>query len=154
MSSIIDYQDRNTCVLFGDGGGAVLLEPTQEKGLGVMDFILHLDGSGAEYLNMAAGGSLNPASHETVSKRMHYLYQDGKTVFKYAVIGMTDVVEKIMERNKLTSSDIKLFVPHQANFRIIDAVAKKIDLNPEQVVCISICIFPGKEQECLKFRHG
>jgi len=134
MSSIIDYQDRNTCVLFGDAGGAVLLEPAKEDGLGIRDYIQHLDGSGSEYLQIAAGGSLIPASHETVDKRMHYLYQDGKTVFKYAVNGMTDVVEKILENNNLAGSDIKLFIPHQANFRIIDAVAKKIGLQSDQVV--------------------
>lgn len=134
MSSIIDYQERNTCILFGDAGGAVLLEPGKEDGLGIRDFILHLDGSGAEYLNMAGGGSLNPASHETVSKRMHYLYQDGKTVFKFAVNGMTDVVARILEKNNLSGSDIKLFIPHQANLRIIDAVAKKIGLRPDQMM--------------------
>jgi 3-oxoacyl-[acyl-carrier-protein] synthase-3 len=134
MSAIIDYQNRNTCVLFGDAGGAVLLEPAQEEGFGIKDFILNIDGSGAKYLHVPAGGSLNPASHETVNERMHYLYQDGKPVFKFAVNSMTDVVEKIIERNRLTGSDIKLFIPHQANFRIIDAVAKKIDLNPDQVM--------------------
>jgi len=134
MSSIIDYQDRNTCVIFGDAGGAVLLEPGKEDALGIRDFILHLDGSGAEFLNLTGGGSLHPASHETVDKRMHYLYQDGKTVFKFAVNGMTDVVASILEKNNLSGSDIKLFIPHQANFRIIDAVAKKIGLRPDQVM--------------------
>jgi 3-oxoacyl-[acyl-carrier-protein] synthase-3 len=132
MSSIIDYQDRSTCVIFGDAGGAVLLEPSQEE-FGVMDYILHLDGSGAEFLQMPGGGSLRPASHETVDKRMHFLYQNGKTVFKNAVIGMTEVSEKLLKKNKLTHRDVKLFIPHQANYRIIDAVAQKVKLKPEQV---------------------
>ena len=132
MSSIIDYQDRSTCVIFGDAGGAVLLEPSEEE-FGVMDYILHLDGSGAEFLHIAAGGSLRPASHETVDKRMHFLYQNGKAVFKHAVIGMTKVSEKLLKKNKLTHRDVKLFIPHQANYRIIDAVAQKVKLKPEQV---------------------
>lgn len=134
MSAIIDYQDRNTCILFGDAGGAVLLEPTRNKDLGIKDFTLHLDGSGADFLRIAAGGSLVPTTHETVENRMHYLYQDGKTVFKFAVNGMTDVVARILKKNNLSGSDIKLFIPHQANFRIIDAVAKKIGLRPDQVM--------------------
>jgi len=134
MSAIIDYQDRNTCILFGDAGGAVLLEPTRNKNMGVKDFTLHLDGSGSDYLRIAAGGSLIPTTPETVANRMHYLYQDGKTVFKFAVTGMTDVVARILENNNLSGSDIKLFIPHQANFRIIDAVAKKIGLRPDQVM--------------------
>ena len=132
MSSIIDYQDRNTCVIFGDGGGAVLLEPSDDN-FGIMDYILHLDGSGAEHLYLAAGGSLTPASRETVENRMHYLYQNGKTVFKYAVTGMADASEKLLKKNNLTRKDIKLFIPHQANYRIIDAVAKRVGLKPEQV---------------------
>ncbi len=100
MSSIIDYQDRNTCVIFGDAGGAVLLEPSEEE-FGVMDYIMHLDGSGAEFLQMSAGGSLRPASHETVDKRMHFLYQNGKTVFKNAVIGMTEVSEKLLKKKQV-----------------------------------------------------
>jgi 3-oxoacyl-[acyl-carrier-protein] synthase-3 len=134
MSAIIDYQDRNTCVLFGDAGGAVLLEPSRKKDLGITDFVLNIDGSGADYLRIAAGGSLLPTTHETVANRMHYLYQDGKTVFKFAVNGMTEVVTEILEKNGLTGSDIKLFIPHQANFRIIDAVAKKIGLRSDQVM--------------------
>lgn len=134
MSAIVDYQDRNTCVLFGDAGGAVLLEPTREKDLGITDFILHLDGSGSDYLRIAAGGSLLPTTYETVANKMHYLYQDGKTVFKFAVNGMTEVVTEILENNGLSGSDIKLFIPHQANLRIIDAVAKKIGLRPDQVM--------------------
>jgi len=132
MSSIIDYQDRNTCVLFGDGGGAVLLEPAEDN-LGIMDYMLHLDGSGADDLCISAGGSLRPASHETVDKRMHYLYQNGRTVFKYAVTGMADVTERLLKKNNLTSEDIKLFIPHQANHRIIEAVAQRVGLKPEQV---------------------
>jgi len=134
MSAIIDYQDRNTCVLFGDAGGAVLLEPNGDQDLGITDYALHLDGSGSEYLRIAAGGSLVPTSHETVANRMHYLYQDGKTVFKFAVNGMTAVVEEILNRNGLNGGDIGLFIPHQANFRIIDAVAKKIGLRTDQVM--------------------
>ena len=134
MSAITDYEDRTTCVLFGDAAGAVLLEPSDENDLGIKDFILHLDGSGVEYLKIDAGGSLHPASRETVDQRQHYLFQDGKAVFKYAVTGMADVSSKIMEKNKLTNKDIKFFIPHQANFRIIDAAAKKMGLDPDQVV--------------------
>jgi len=134
MSSIIDYEDRNTCPIFGDGAGAVLLEPSNDKDLGIEDFILHLDGSGSKYLCMPAGGSLLPASHETVKEKKHYLYQEGKIVFKYAVNGMSDVATKIMEKNGLTAKDIKLLIPHQANLRIIDAVANKMKLNKEQVI--------------------
>lgn len=133
MSAMVDYKDRNTCILFGDGAGAALLEPSNEDNLGIEDFILHLDGSGNKYLNIAAGGSLLPASHKTVDKRMHYVYQDGKTVFKRAVIGMADVTTKIMEKNKLTNNDIKLLIPHQANLRIIDAVAKKLGFNQDKI---------------------
>lgn len=133
MSAMIDYKDRNTCILFGDGAGAALLEPSNEDNLGIEDFILHLDGSGNKYLNIAAGGSLLPASHKTVDKRMHYVYQDGKTVFKRAVIGMADVTTKIMKKNKLTNNDIKLLIPHQANLRIINAVAKKLEFNQDKV---------------------
>lgn len=133
MSAIIDYEDRNTCVLFGDAAGAVLLEPTHDD-YGIYDAILRLDGSGSKYLFMAAGGSLHPATHETVEKRMHYVYQDGKSVFKNAINGMTDVSMKLIQRNHLTGKDIKLFIPHQANYRIIDAVAKKMDLAEDQVI--------------------
>jgi len=134
MSAITNYEDRTTCVLFGDAAGAVLLEASAEDDLGITDFILHLDGSGAEFLTVTGGGSLHPASRETVDQKMHYVYQDGKTVFKHAVIGMADVSEKIVQRNNLTGKDIKFFIPHQANYRIIDAAAKKMDLAPEQVV--------------------
>lgn len=134
MSAITNYEDRTTCVLFGDAAGAVLLEASADDDLGITDFILHLDGSGAEFLTMTGGGSLHPASRETVDQRMHYVYQDGKTVFKHAVIGMADVSGKIVQRNNLTGKDIKFFIPHQANYRIIDAAAKKMGLTPEQVV--------------------
>jgi 3-oxoacyl-[acyl-carrier-protein] synthase-3 len=134
MSAILNYQDRNTCVIFGDGAGAVLLEPSETDDTGIEDFILRLEGWGWEYLNVTGGGSLNPATHETVDKKMHYLYQDGKTVFKNAIMGMTDISLKIMKKNHLTGKDINLLIPHQANTRIIDSVAKKLELTPEQVV--------------------
>jgi 3-oxoacyl-[acyl-carrier-protein] synthase-3 len=134
MSAITNYEDRNTCILFGDAAGAVLLESSQEKETGIQDFILHLDGSGDKYLKMAGGGSLCPASHESVDKKMHYVYQDGKAVFKYAVTGMADVTVNIMKKHSLTGKHIKLFIPHQANYRIIDAIVKKLNLDQEQVV--------------------
>ena len=134
MSAITNYEDRTTCVLFGDAAGAVLLESTEEDGLGIEDFILHLDGSGAESLAISGGGSLYPASRETVDQKMHYIYQDGKVVFKHAVVGMADVSVKILERNNLTDKDIKLFIPHQANYRIIDAAAKKMGLDSDRFI--------------------
>ena len=134
MSAITNYEDRTTCVLFGDAAGAVLLEASEENDLGIKDFILHLDGAGAEALTIEGGGSLHPASRETVEQKMHYIFQDGKTVFKHAVIGMADVSVKIVARNNLTDEDIKFFIPHQANFRIIDAAAKKMGLDKERVV--------------------
>ena len=137
MSAIIDYQDRNTCVLFGDAAGAVLIEPSNDKSgdnLGIRDFILHMDGSGYKSLCMDAGGSLEPASMETVSKRRHFIYQDGKAVFKRAVKDMADVSIQIVEKNNLTGKDIRFLIPHQANFRIIDAVAKKMGLHKDHVV--------------------
>lgn len=133
MSSIIDYEDRNTCILFGDAAGAVLLEPSDNEDSGIRDYELHLDGNGSEYLHIAAGGSLHPATHETVENRMHFLYQDGRTVFKHAVIGMADVSKNLLNKNGLDANQMKLFIPHQANFRIIDAVAQKLGLGPEQV---------------------
>lgn len=133
MSAIINYQDRNTCVLFGDAAGAVLLEPSNDN-LGIMDFILHMDGSGYKSLCMDAGGSLKPANQKTVSKKQHYIYQDGKAVFKRAVKDMADVSLQIMKKNNLTGKDIRFLIPHQANFRIIDAVAKKMGLNKDHVV--------------------
>ena len=127
MSSIIDYEDRATCVIFGDGGGAVLLEPNTE-GLGVVDSILHSDGSGRKYLVQPAGGSLNPPTHETVEKRMHFVHQEGQAVFKFAVTNMADVSAAIMEKNNLSSEDVDWLVPHQANLRIIDATANRMGL--------------------------
>ena len=132
MSSIIDYTDRNTCVIFGDGGGGVILEPTQKE-VGILDAILHIDGSGHKYLTVPAGGSSNPASKETIDNKMHYVYQDGKTVFKFAVKNMADVSKKILDNNNLQGGDIKLFIPHQANRRIIDATAKRCGLEDKQV---------------------
>ena len=132
MSSIIDYSDRDTCVIFGDGGGGVLLERSEDN-MGVLDSILHTDGSGSKYLGVAAGGSLHPASKDTVEKRMHYVFQDGKTVYKFAVKNMADVSKRILDNNNLTGDDIKLFIPHQANRRIIDAAAKRCGLNKEKV---------------------
>ena len=134
MSAITNYEDRTTCVLFGDAAGAVLLEASKENDLGIKDFILHLDGAGAEALAIEGGGSLHPASRETVEQKMHYIFQDGKTVFKHAVIGMADVSVKIVARNNLSDKDIKLFIPHQANYRIIDAAAKKMGLDADRVV--------------------
>ncbi len=133
MSSIIDYQDRATCIIFGDGAGAVLLEPSPD-GYGIQDQILRGDGSGREFLHMKAGGSLRPASHETVEARMHYVYQEGKRVFRYAVDGMVDTCKAIMQRNRLTSSDVHWVVPHQANMRIITAVAGYLDIPMERVM--------------------
>ena len=133
MSSIIDYEDRATCVIFGDGGGAVLLEPNTE-GLGVVDSILHSDGSGRKYLVQPGGGSLNPPSHETVDKRMHYVHQEGQAVFKFAVTNMADVSAAIMEKNNLTSDDVDWLVPHQANLRIIDATANRMGVSKEKVM--------------------
>ena len=132
MSSIVDYTDRNTCVIFGDGGGGVILEPSKDE-TGIIDSILHTDGSGSKYLTVPAGGSLHPASKDTVDKRMHYVYQDGKTVFKFAVKNMAEVSKRILDRNQLTGDDIKLFIPHQANQRIIDAAAKRCGLENEKV---------------------
>ena len=133
MTSIVDYQDRTTCVIFGDGAGAVLLEPNSE-GLGLQDFILHSDGSGREFLVQPAGGSLHPASIETVENRQHYVKQEGQSVFKFAVTNMADVSAKIMEKNQLTSDDVQWLVPHQANLRIIDATANRMGLSKEKVM--------------------
>lgn len=133
MSSIIDYTDRNTCIIFGDGLGCVLLEPNEE-GSGIIDAILKIDGSGRHYLHQKAGGSLKPPTHETVEAREHYVYQDGKTVFKFAVTNMAEVSANIMERNNLTSDDVTWLVPHQANLRIIDATAERMGLGREKVM--------------------
>jgi 3-oxoacyl-[acyl-carrier-protein] synthase-3 len=133
MTSILDYEDRTTCVIFGDGAGAVLLEPNEE-GLGVIDFILRSDGSGRQYLIQPAGGSANPPSIETIENRMHYVKQEGKQVFKFAVTNMAEVSAEIMEKNNLKSEDIDWLVPHQANLRIIDATADRMGLPKEKVM--------------------
>lgn len=133
MSSIIDYTDRTTCIIFGDGAGAVLFEPNDE-GLGLQDEILRSDGSGREFLKISAGGSLIPATAQTVADKQHYVYQDGKTVFKFAVTNMADVSAKIMERNNLTNEDVNWLVPHQANRRIIDATASRMGLDDSKVL--------------------
>lgn len=133
MSAIIDYTDRNTCVIFGDGAACVLLEPNEE-GYGVQDSILKSDGAGRNFLNMKAGGSLRPATMETVANREHYAFQEGKTVFKFAVKGMADVSAELLERNNLTGEDIAWLVPHQANLRIIDATAERMGLAKEKVM--------------------
>ena len=133
MSSIVDYEDRTTCIIFGDGAGAVLLEPNEE-GLGIQDAILKSDGSGRDYLNMKGGGSVNPSTHETVDAKEHYIYQDGKTVFKFAVTNMADVSAEIMERNNLRGEDVAWLVPHQANKRIIDATARRMGVGSEKVM--------------------
>lgn len=134
MSSIVDYTDRNNCILFGDAGAAVLLEPSEGPEYGLIDHRLYTDGSGGDYLCMLGGGSLNPPTHETVDKKMHYLYQDGKAVFKVAVIGMAEVAAEIMKRNNLRSEDVAWLVPHQANMRIIDATADRMGLDRSKVM--------------------
>lgn len=133
MSSIINYEDRTTCIIFGDGAGAVLLEPNTE-GLGIQDAILRSDGSGRVHLHQKAGGSVKPASHDTVEAKEHYVYQEGQSVFKFAVTNMADVSAEIMERNNLTADDIAWLVPHQANKRIIDATANRMGVGPEKVM--------------------
>ncbi|MDH4069741.1 MAG: ketoacyl-ACP synthase III [Ignavibacteria bacterium] len=134
MSSIVDYKDRNTCILFGDAAGAILLEPTDDMSVGMIDRVLHCDGSGRDALYMAGGGSLNPPTAETVAQGMHYLFQDGKAVFKVAVVGMADVSREIMDRNGLKGSDVDWLVPHQANLRIISACAERMDLDMSKVM--------------------
>jgi len=133
MSSIINYKDRTTCIIFGDGCGAVLLEPNDE-GNGVMDAILKSDGSGRKYLHQKAGGSVRPASHETVDNNEHSVYQEGQTVFKFAVTNMANVAAEIMDRNHLNAEDVAWLVPHQANKRIIDATASRMGIGPEKVM--------------------
>jgi len=163
MTSIIDFEDRATCVLFGDGAGAVLLEPAEPGEVGIMDSLLRSDGSGGEYLYMPAGGSLNPPSVETVQRKMHYVHQDGKNVFRYAVRGMADISAEILEKNSVPSSDIKLYIPHQANLRIIKAAVDRMKLNDAQVavnidrfanttagtipICLSEAVEGGKIQK-------
>jgi 3-oxoacyl-[acyl-carrier-protein] synthase-3 len=133
MTSIIDFQDRATCVLFGDGAGAVLVEPAEEGERGIIDFILHSDGNGGQFLYMPGGGSLNPSSAQTIEKKMHYVHQDGKNVFRYAVRGMAEVSHEILSKHGLTGSDLKLYIPHQANLRIIQAAVDRMGLAQSQV---------------------
>ena len=134
MSSIIDYTDRATCIIFGDGAGAVILEAADSDSLGVIDFVHEVDGSGGCYLYMPGGGSLHPSTHETVDEKMHYVHQDGQAVFKFAVRKQTELCEKILERNGIKASDIDVFIAHQANKRIINATADRLGLRPESVV--------------------
>jgi 3-oxoacyl-[acyl-carrier-protein] synthase-3 len=134
MSSIIDYSDRNNCLLFGDGGAAVLLEPSEDMNLGLQNSTLRIDGEGKDNLYMSGGGSLNPPTHETVDKKMHYIFQNGKAVFKVAVVGMADVSYELMQKNNLTSDDIAFLVPHQANKRIIDATGERMGLSKDKVM--------------------
>src|SRR6476659_5410866 len=133
MSAIVDYSDRSTCIIFGDGAAAVLLEPTEE-GVGLIDAILKSDGSGRNHLHMKAGGSLKPASMESVAAKEHYIYQEGQAVFKFAVKGMADVSYELLQKNNLTADDIAWLVPHQANLRIIDATANRMGLSKEKVM--------------------
>ncbi len=134
MSSIIDYTDRATCVLFGDGAGAVVVEPADEDSFGLIDFIHEIDGSGGCALYMPGGGSLHPSTHETVDKKMHFVHQDGQAVFKYAVRKMSEVCENLLSRNGLKGSDIDVFIPHQANLRIINATGDRLGLRPESII--------------------
>ena len=134
MSSMVDYTDRQTCVLFGDGAGAVLMEGTEEEGFGAQDAFFRTDGKGLPYLHMKAGGSVCPPSHFTIDHHLHYVYQEGRTVFRYAVTNMADDVLEILRRNGLTREDVKWVIPHEANYRIIEAVAKRVDLPMEKVV--------------------
>ncbi|MFT6960740.1 MAG: 3-oxoacyl-[acyl-carrier-protein] synthase-3 [Flammeovirgaceae bacterium] len=133
MSSIIDYTDRSTCIIFGDGAGAVMLEPTEEEN-GIMDFFLRSDGTGEKHLHMKGGGSRRPSTHETIDNKDHYVYQEGKAVFKFAVTNMANAAAKVMKDNNLTGDDIRFLVPHQANKRIIDATAKRMNVGEEKVM--------------------
>lgn len=133
MSSIVDYTERSTCIIFGDGAGAVLLEPS-EDGLGIQDSILKSDGSGREFLHLKAGGSIKPASHETIDRKEHFIFQDGQPVFKAAVKSMADVSEEIMNKNNLSADDVAWLVPHQANKRIIDATARRMGVDDKKVM--------------------
>ena len=134
MSSITDYTDRNTCILFGDASAAVLIEPTEDSSIGFKDALLHCDGQGKDYLYMKGGGSLNPTTHETVDNKMHFLFQDGKPVFKAAVVGMADISYELMQKNNLTGEDVAYLVPHQANLRIIDATAQRMGVGKDKVM--------------------
>jgi 3-oxoacyl-[acyl-carrier-protein] synthase-3 len=131
---MVDYTDRTTCVLFGDGSGAVLIEPAEEGEIGFIDFVNEIDGSGGAALNLKGGGSLNPSTHETVDKKMHYVYQDGPAVYKFAVRKMAEASAKVLERNGLTGADLGCFIPHQANKRIINATADRLGMDPERVI--------------------
>ncbi len=133
MTSITDYTERNNCILFGDASAAVLLEPSVDSEYGIIDSILHIDGSGKDALNMKGGGSLNPATHETVDKKWHYIYQDGKAVFKVAVKGMADVSYEMMQKHNLKAEDVAYLIPHQANLRIIDATAERMGITKDKV---------------------
>jgi 3-oxoacyl-[acyl-carrier-protein] synthase-3 len=134
MSSIIDYTDRATCVIFGDGAGAAILEPAESDSEGLIDFIHEVDGSGGQFLYMPGGGSLHPTSKETIAKKMHYVHQDGQQVFKFAVRKQTELCLRLLDRNGLKGSDIDVFIPHQANLRIINATAERLGLRPESVI--------------------
>ncbi len=134
MSSIVNYEDRTTCPLFGDGAVAMMIEPSYEDNLGFQDSILHVDGVGRKYLYQTAGGSLYPASHDNIDKRMHFIHQDGQAVFKHAVVGMADVSEEIMKRHNLLPADVAYLVPHQANLRIIDATARRMGIEKDKVL--------------------
>lgn len=134
MSSIVDYTDRKTCILFGDAAGAVLLEPCEEGEVGIMDYIHEVDGTGCEALKMDGGGSLHPPTHATVDAKMHYIHQDGQTVYKFAVRKMAEVAEGVVERNGLTGEQVDLLIPHQANLRIIESTAERVGLSKEKVV--------------------
>ncbi|MGD0801215.1 MAG: beta-ketoacyl-ACP synthase III [Terracidiphilus sp.] len=129
-----DYTDRTTCVLFGDGGGAVLVEPAEEGEIGFIDYVHEIDGAGGVSLNLPAGGSLNPASHETVDKKMHYIHQDGPAVYKFAVRKMSEATTKLLERNHVTGAELGCFIPHQANLRIIQATAERLGMDPSRVI--------------------
>jgi 3-oxoacyl-[acyl-carrier-protein] synthase-3 len=134
MSSIIDYTDRTTCVIFGDGAGAVMLEATEDENIGIKDSILYSDGAGKKHLYQKSGGSVSPATEETVKNREHFVYQEGQPVFKAAVTGMADVSAEIMEKNNLQAEDVSWLVPHQANLRIIDATARRMGLSTDKVM--------------------
>jgi 3-oxoacyl-[acyl-carrier-protein] synthase III len=162
MTSIIDFQDRATCVLFGDGAGAVLLEPAEDGECGIIDFILRCDGNGGQYLYMPGGGSLNPSSTETVQNKMHYVHQDGKSVFKFAVRGMAEISQEILVKHGLSAKELKLYIPHQANLRIIKAAVEKMALEDSQVAVnidryanttagtIPICLSEAAESKQIK----
>jgi len=136
-SSMVNYEDRAVCIIFGDGAGAVLLEPAEEGEPGIIDHVAQIEGAGGQYLYMPGGGSLHPASHETVDKKMHYIHQDGQQVFKYAVKKMAEMTERILQRNHLTGADIDCFIAHQANRRIIMATADRLKM-PEEKVIVNI----------------